>query len=93
MRYKSKRATPRYNTWIVYIDGSSCELDSAIGIILNGPNSKMSNHTLCFQLNASNNQAEYKALMVGLKLAHHVKMIKVVILNNLRLTSSPCKGN
>ena len=56
-------------TSVVYIDGSSNKQGSRAGIILTTPEGIQLEYTLRFRFQVSNNEAEYKALLVGLQLA------------------------
>ncbi|XP_068461636.1 uncharacterized protein [Phaseolus vulgaris] len=55
--------------WVLSVDGSSNQLGSGAGIILEGPNGVLIEQSLRFAFNASNNQAEYEALIAGILLA------------------------
>ena len=50
--------------WVLSVDGSSNQQGSGAGVILEGPNG-----VLRFAFKASNNQAEYEALIAGILLA------------------------
>nr|GEU91847.1 reverse transcriptase domain-containing protein [Tanacetum cinerariifolium] len=52
--------------WILFTDGSSCVDGSGAGLILTSPEEIEFTYALRFQFAASNNQAEYEALIVGL---------------------------
>jgi len=58
--------------WTFYIDGASNVKGSKAGIILKSPDSITLGQTLKLNFRASNNQAEYEALIAGLKLAREV---------------------
>lgn len=49
-----------------------------MGVVLEGPNGFMLEHSLMFKFKASNNQAEYEALVAGLKLAKDIGARKVI---------------
>ena len=53
-------------TWVLYVDGSSNSQGSGAGIILTTPEGIQMKHALRFGFKASNNEAEYEALLVGL---------------------------
>ncbi|XP_068503704.1 uncharacterized protein [Phaseolus vulgaris] len=55
--------------WVLSVDGSSNQLGSGAGIILEGPNDVLIEQSLKFAFKASNNQAEYEALIAGVLLA------------------------
>ena len=55
--------------WVLSIDGSSNQQGSGAGVILEGPDGLLIEQTLRFAFKASNNQAEYEALIAGMLLA------------------------
>nr|GFB21339.1 reverse transcriptase domain-containing protein [Tanacetum cinerariifolium] len=52
--------------WTLFTDGSSCVDGSGARLILTNPNGVEFTYALRFQFAASNNEAEYEALIVGL---------------------------
>jgi len=55
--------------WVLSVDGSSNQQGSGVGVILEGPNGVLIEQSLRFAFKASNNQAEYEALIAGMLLA------------------------
>jgi len=55
--------------WVLFVDGSSNQQGSGAGVILEGPNGLLIEQALRFSFKASNNQAEYEALLAGMLLA------------------------
>ncbi|GJV22136.1 reverse transcriptase domain-containing protein [Tanacetum coccineum] len=55
--------------WTLFIDGSSCVDGSGVGLILTSPEGTEFTYVLRFQFTTSNNEAEYKALIAGLRIA------------------------
>jgi len=55
--------------WLLSVDGSSNQQGSGAGIVLEGPNGVLIEQALRFAFKASNNQAEYEALIAGMLLA------------------------
>nr|KYP43933.1 Transposon Ty3-I Gag-Pol polyprotein [Cajanus cajan] len=62
-------APPEPHVWTLHVDGSSNLQGSGAGIILEGPGKVVIEQSLRFSFKASNNQAEYEALLAGLRLA------------------------
>nr|KYP32410.1 hypothetical protein KK1_046923 [Cajanus cajan] len=56
--------------WTLHVDGSSNSKGGGAGIILEGPNKGTLEKSLKFGFKVTNNQAEYEALLAGLRLAH-----------------------
>jgi len=55
--------------WVLSVDGSSNQQGSGAGVILEGPDGVLIEQSLRFAFKASNNQAEYEALIAGILLA------------------------
>nr|GEZ51875.1 reverse transcriptase domain-containing protein [Tanacetum cinerariifolium] len=55
--------------WTLFTDGSSCVDGSGAGLILTNPDRVEFTYALRFQFAASNNEAEYEALIAGLQIA------------------------
>nr|GFA33808.1 reverse transcriptase domain-containing protein [Tanacetum cinerariifolium] len=55
--------------WTLFTDGSSCVDGSGAGLILTNPDGVEFTYALRFQFAASNNKAEYEALIAGLQIA------------------------
>jgi hypothetical protein len=58
--------------WLLSVDGSSNLKGSGAGVILEGPNDILVEQSLMFEFKASNNQAEYEALIAGMTLAREM---------------------
>nr|GFA33985.1 reverse transcriptase domain-containing protein [Tanacetum cinerariifolium] len=82
---ENPQATPVTKTqqepWILFTDGSSCVDGSGVRLILTNPEGIEFTYTLRFQFAVSNNEAEYEALIAGLRIATHmgVKNIHVLV--------------
>ncbi|GJS62197.1 reverse transcriptase domain-containing protein [Tanacetum coccineum] len=55
--------------WVLFTNGSSCIDGSGAGLIITNPEGIEFTYALRFRFNATNNEAEYKALIVGLQIA------------------------
>nr|GEV49842.1 hypothetical protein [Tanacetum cinerariifolium] len=75
-------AAAQEEPWTLFTDGSSCVDGSGAGLILTNPEGVEFTYALRFQFAASNNEAEYEALVVGLRIATQmgVKNIQVKFL-------------
>ncbi|XP_016178934.1 uncharacterized protein LOC107621425 [Arachis ipaensis] len=67
----------RNKTWELHVNGASSREGSGAGIILKEGNEVIAEQALQFHFSASNNQAEYEALIAGLKLtlSHQVQSL------------------
>ena len=59
--------------WGLYVDGSFNKGGSGAGLILVSPEGHQMHCALRFRFKASNNEAEYEALIAGLNLAKEMK--------------------
>ncbi|GKU89032.1 hypothetical protein SLEP1_g3225 [Rubroshorea leprosula] len=75
----------RAETWTLYVDGSSNNKGSGAGAVLTGPDSFQSEHALKFNFQATNNVAEYEALLLGLRLAAELKVKRLQIYSDSQL--------
>nr|GFA80323.1 reverse transcriptase domain-containing protein [Tanacetum cinerariifolium] len=62
-------AETQQEPWTLFTDGSSCIDGSGAGLILTNPDGVEFTYALRFQFAASNNEAEYEALIAGLRIA------------------------
>ncbi|MCI16522.1 gag-pol polyprotein, partial [Trifolium medium] len=60
--------------WILSVDGASNIRGSGAGVVLDGPDGVLIKQSLRFAFKASNNQAEYEALIAGMKLAKEMEV-------------------
>nr|GEU54927.1 reverse transcriptase domain-containing protein [Tanacetum cinerariifolium] len=69
-------AETQQEPWTLFTDGSSCVDRSGAGLILTSPEGIEFTYALRFQFAASNNEAEYEALIAGLRIAVLVEILK-----------------
>ncbi|KAM1898095.1 hypothetical protein ACFX14_032495 [Malus domestica] len=67
--HKIELTTP---TWSLYVDGSSNQQGCGAGLVLTALDKVAMEYALHFKFKASNNEAEYEALIAGLCLAKHL---------------------
>ncbi|XP_021808608.1 uncharacterized protein LOC110752301 [Prunus avium] len=72
---------PTIPLWTLYVDCSSNRQGSGAGLVLKAPDQTAIEYAICFQFQASNNEAEYEALLAGLRLAKDMgaKQLKICI--------------
>ncbi|KAL5563381.1 hypothetical protein UlMin_033128 [Ulmus minor] len=71
--------------WHLYVDGSSTDNCSGAGVILVSPEGVRLSCALRFRFKATNNQAEYEALLAGLRLAKEVSAHHLLIYSDSQL--------
>ncbi|KAL0367042.1 UNVERIFIED_CONTAM: Ribonuclease HI [Sesamum radiatum] len=62
-------AVPQAGSWPLHADGSSTLTGSRAGVVLTSPKGDELEYALHFDFKASNNKAEYEALIVAIKIA------------------------
>ncbi|WVY91024.1 hypothetical protein V8G54_036538 [Vigna mungo] len=77
----------------LYVDGASGRTVSGAGVVLEGPNGFLVKHSLIFKFRASNNQAEYKALLAGLQLAKDMGARRLVCRTDSQLVVGQMNGD
>ncbi|CAL8991543.1 unnamed protein product [Prunus brigantina] len=71
--------------WTLYVDGSSNRQGSGAGLVLKTPDHTTIEYAIRFQFRASNNEAEYEALLAGLRLAQHTGAERLLICSDSQL--------
>ena len=74
-------------------DGPSNNKRSGVGVILEDINEVFVEQSLWFMFKTSNNQAEYEALIAGLKLAKELVVQRLIIKGNSQLIIDHVKGD
>ena len=65
---------PDLPIWKLSIDGAANAQGSGVGLILTSPKGMDIEYALRFGFQASNNEAEYEAVIAGLNLAHSMEV-------------------
>ncbi|KAL0447987.1 UNVERIFIED_CONTAM: hypothetical protein Slati_1926600 [Sesamum latifolium] len=56
--------------WLLHVDGSSTTQGSGADIVITTPQGEDLEFAITFDFKASNNEAEYEALVIGMRMAH-----------------------
>ncbi|GJY77624.1 reverse transcriptase domain-containing protein [Tanacetum coccineum] len=78
--------------WTLFTDGSSCIDGSGAGLILTSPEGTEFTYALRFQFTASNNEAEYEALIAGLRIAAQMGVRNVRVSVDSKLVANQVLG-
>ncbi|GKV15413.1 hypothetical protein SLEP1_g26207 [Rubroshorea leprosula] len=78
-------SNPEPNDWTLYVDGASSSKGSRAGALLHGPEGYRSEHALKFNFDATNNIAEYEALLLGLQLALQLQISVIQVYSDSQL--------
>ncbi|KAF8049055.1 hypothetical protein N665_2314s0001 [Sinapis alba] len=76
------------STWTLHVDGSSSKQGSRIGIRLTSPTEEVLEQLFRLIFPAANNEAEYKALIAGLRLARGLKILKIHVYCDSQLVAN-----
>ncbi|CAL8169374.1 unnamed protein product [Prunus armeniaca] len=74
-----ERFDPSVPLWILHVDGSANQQGCGAGLMLTTPNGSKVEYALQFNFRTSNNEAEYKALLAGLRLAKSMSAKEISI--------------
>ena len=72
--------------WRLSVDRAANAQGSGVGLILTSPNGIDVEYALRFGFQASNNEAEYEAVIVGLNLAHSMEADQLEVCNDSQLS-------
>ncbi|GJV73945.1 reverse transcriptase domain-containing protein [Tanacetum coccineum] len=78
--------------WILFTDGSSCIDGSRAGLILTNPEGMEFTYALRFRFDATNNEAEYEALSVGLRITEQMGVKNLQANVDSRLVANQVNG-
>lgn len=80
--------------WKIYVDGFSTTNGCGAGIVLFSPTGERIDHAIYFEFPATNNAAEYEAVISsGAKLAEALGATEVIIYMDSRLVANQIPGN
>ncbi|GAV69862.1 RVT_3 domain-containing protein [Cephalotus follicularis] len=78
--------------WKLSVDGFSCITSSGAGLVLTSPDGWTLEYALRFGFKATNNEAEWEALIVGLTIAKHLEVRKVEASSDSQLVVGLASG-
>ncbi|XP_074352581.1 uncharacterized protein LOC141691723 [Apium graveolens] len=87
-----EEANPGTDCWKLYVDGSSTAERSRAGLILISPEGFTIQQAINFAFKATNNQAEYEALISGLNLAKSLGISKMVVYSDSQIVVKQTNG-
>ena len=79
------QTTPDLPVWKLSVDGAANAQGSGAGLILTSPEGIDIEYALRFGFRASNNEAEYEAIIVGLNLAHSMEVDQLEVCSDSQL--------
>ena len=82
----------RLPTWEVYVDAASNQKGSGIGLVLISPEKVIIEKSLRLDFSATNNEAEYEALLIGMAMVQRMGGKSVKLFPDSRLIVGQVKG-
>ncbi|GJR15831.1 reverse transcriptase domain-containing protein [Tanacetum coccineum] len=79
--------------WTLFTDGSSCVDGSGAGLILTNPEGAEFTYAMRFRFEATNNEAEYEALIAGLRIAEQMGIKNLQANVDSRLVANQVNGS
>ncbi|XP_027120541.2 uncharacterized protein [Coffea arabica] len=78
--------------WVLFVDGASSKEGSGAGLLLISPTGEELTYALRFDFLASNNEAEYEALLTGLRIAHQMGITAIKVRSDSQLVVLQVRG-
>ncbi|GJV06172.1 reverse transcriptase domain-containing protein [Tanacetum coccineum] len=88
----AKEEEPLPTRWTMFTDGSSCVDGCGAGVILTDPKGVEFTYALRFQFEATNNEAEYEALIAGLLIAEKIGVQNLEVNVDSKLVANQLNG-
>ena len=82
----------RLPTWEVYVDGASNQKGPGVGLVLMSPEKVVIEKALRLNFSATNNEAEYKALLVGMTMVQRMGGKSIKLFSDLRFVVGQVRG-
>ncbi|KAL0402491.1 UNVERIFIED_CONTAM: hypothetical protein Slati_4279000 [Sesamum latifolium] len=79
-------------TWLLHVDGSSTIQGSGAGIVITSPQGEDLEFAIKFWFKASNNEAEYEALVIGMRMAHEAAARHLLTYSDSQLIVKQVEG-
>ncbi|KAL0439899.1 UNVERIFIED_CONTAM: hypothetical protein Slati_2472900 [Sesamum latifolium] len=88
----SIKDTSQDHKWLLHVDASSTTQGSGAGIVITTPQGKDLEFAIKFGFKASNNEAEYEALVIGMRMAHEAGARHLLAYSDSQLVVKQVKG-
>ncbi|XP_074373652.1 uncharacterized protein LOC141714001 [Apium graveolens] len=89
---RGEKETDDKSAWTLYVDGSATVERSSEGLILSSPDGFTIQQAITFTFKETNNQAEYEALLSGLRLAESLGIKSLVIYSDSQIVVKQTNG-
>nr|XP_009390432.1 PREDICTED: uncharacterized protein LOC103976831 [Musa acuminata subsp. malaccensis] len=81
-----------YEAWVLHVDGSANSKGVGAGLVLLAPDGRSFERSLRFGFQATSNEAEYEALLAGLRLAREMQVVAIHVLTDSQLVAKQLSG-
>ncbi|KAL0414908.1 UNVERIFIED_CONTAM: Retrovirus-related Pol polyprotein from transposon [Sesamum radiatum] len=88
----SIKETSQEQIWLLHVDGSSTTQGSGAGIVITTPQGEDLEFAIKFGFKASNNEAEYEALVLGMRMAHETGARRLLAYSDSQLIVKQVEG-
>ncbi|KAL0362092.1 UNVERIFIED_CONTAM: hypothetical protein Scaly_1164400 [Sesamum calycinum] len=88
----TQEEVPRDRPWLYHVDGSSSAQGSGAGIVITSPQGEDMEFEIKFNFEASNNEAECKALVLGMRMAQDAGALHILAYSNSQLIVKQVSG-
>ncbi|XP_059654611.1 uncharacterized protein LOC132301369 [Cornus florida] len=78
--------------WELRVDGSSNQVSAGVGVVMSTPEGTKLQQSICLKFPATNNKAEYEALLAGLRLASSLQVRCLKVFSDLQLVINQVTG-
>ncbi|KAL0278040.1 UNVERIFIED_CONTAM: Retrovirus-related Pol polyprotein from transposon, partial [Sesamum radiatum] len=78
--------------WFLHVDGSSTAQDNGASIVITTPQGEDLEFAIKFAFKASNNEAEYEALVIGMRMAHETGARHLLAYSDSQLVVEQVEG-
>ncbi|KAL0461114.1 UNVERIFIED_CONTAM: Ribonuclease HI [Sesamum latifolium] len=88
----TQEEVPEPRPWLLHVDGSSTAQGSGAGIVLTTPQGDDMEFAVKFKFNASNNEAEYETLVLGMRMAQDADVSHLLAYSGSQLIVKQVNG-
>ena len=78
--------------WTIQTDGSSAQKNGRVGVVITTPEGEILKYGVRLRFPATNNKAEYKGILTGLRLRKALGLKKLLIQSDSKLVVEQIKG-
>ncbi|GAA0185114.1 hypothetical protein LIER_32402 [Lithospermum erythrorhizon] len=85
-------ADPHRFEWSLHVDGARNDKGAGAGVLITGPQGIIMEYALRFEFPTTNNEAEYEAMIIGLKLVKYLDITEVLVTGYSKLVRDQVQG-